>query len=287
MKNRDFETWFSTFKPSIANYAYYVDFDTVFNHVNNIKVELNILNTLIASKNIEEDFKHILTHYPQTLQCIPILLAVRSHEIKALDHKGPFVYDFSIMRHSIDQYAYFMRETGLFDLLENHLINNLFDYVTGVEAGLSSNGRKNRGGHLMENLVENYIKELNVIYYKEMTAKKIESTWNLNLSSIINDGRSSKRFDFVIELEGHVYVIETNFYGTQGSKLNETARSYKSLALGSKTIENLTFVWITDGQGWKSAKKNLLETFEIMDHIYNLNDLDNGALETLISNSEN
>lgn len=283
MKKRDFETWFSTFKPSIANYSYYVNFDAVFNYVNSIKVELNILNTLIASKNIEEDFKQILTHYPQTIQCIPILLAVRNHEIKALDNRGSFVYDFSKVNHSIDQYTYFMRETGLFELLENHLINNLFDYVTGVEAGLNSNGRKNRGGHLMENLVENYIKELDVTYYREMTAQKIEKKWNLNLSPIINEGRSSKRFDFVIEHLGHIYVIETNFYGTQGSKLNETARSYKGIAQGSETIENLTFVWITDGQGWKSAKKNLLETFEIMDHIYNLNDLDNGALHKLIA----
>lgn len=53
-----------------------------------------------------------------------------------------------------------MRKTGLFDLMGNHLVNNLVDYVTGVETGLDSNGRKNRGGHLMENLVEGFIKKL-------------------------------------------------------------------------------------------------------------------------------
>ena len=51
----------------------------------------------------------------------------------------------------------FMRKTGLFDLMENHIVNNLVDYVTGIETGLDSNGRKNRGGHLMENLVEGFL----------------------------------------------------------------------------------------------------------------------------------
>ena len=47
-----------------------------------------------------------------------------------------------------------MRKTGIFDLISKHIINNLVDYATGVEVGLDSNGRKNRGGHLMEDLVE-------------------------------------------------------------------------------------------------------------------------------------
>ena len=78
-----------------------------------------------------------------------------------------------------------------------------------------------------------------------------------------------------------IYAIETNFYGSGGSKLNETARSYKMLAQEAETIEGFTFVWFTDGIGWKSAKRNLQETFESMEHIYCISDMEHGIISTL------
>jgi len=178
-----------------------------------------------------------------------------------------------------------MRKTGLFDLLENHIINNLFDYVTGVETGLDSNGRKNRGGHLMENLVESYIQKAGFIknkdYFKEMYIHEIEQKWGVNLSDVSNKGRMEKRFDFVIKTGRQIYVIETNFYSGSGSKLNETARSYKTLAQEIESIKGVTFVWFTDGYGWKSAKHNLEETFDVLDTIYNIKDLENGILNNI------
>ena len=128
-----------------------------------IKVELNILNSLIGSKNIEVDFDNIIEKYPETLKCIPILLAVRSNEIYAIDGEGEFIYQFKKLNYSVEQYKTFMRKTGLFDLIKNHLVNNLVDYVTGVETGLDSNGRKNRGGHLMEDLVRAILKSLEIL----------------------------------------------------------------------------------------------------------------------------
>ena len=178
-----------------------------------------------------------------------------------------------------------MRKTGLFDLIKHHIINNLVDYATGVETGLDSNGRKNRGGHLMENLVENYIQKAGFIkdktYFKEMYIHLISDMWGIDLSLISNNGKMEKRFDYVIKTEDTIYAIETNFYRSGGSKLNETARSYKNIASESKDIEGFEFVWITDGKGWLSAKNNLEETFDVMEHIYNINDLENGAIEEL------
>jgi type II restriction enzyme len=156
---RDFKEWFSTFRESIANYGYYVDFDKIHKNIDEIKVELNILNSLVGSKNIEKDFEDIITKYPETLKCIPLLLAVRSNEISVTDADGEYNFSFRKQNYSIDDYKMFMRKTKLFDLLENHIVNNLVDYTTGVETGLDSNGRKNRGGHLMENLVEGYIQK--------------------------------------------------------------------------------------------------------------------------------
>lgn len=282
---RNFDEWLSEFRGSIANYDYYIDFNKIYNNINKIKVELNILNSLIGSNNIEEDFENILSKYPETLKCIPLLLAVRASEIYAVDSEGEYKYNFKNQNYSIEQYKIFMRKTGLFDLLQNHIINNLVDYATGVETGLDSNGRKNRGGHLMENLVESFIKKAgykkNETYFKEMYIHAITDKWGIDLSAISNSGKSEKRFDFVIKTSNRIYGIETNFYASGGSKLNETARSYKQIAQEVDTIDGFTFIWFTDGSGWKSARHNLEETFDVMETIFNIKDLENGILSQL------
>ena len=256
-----------------------MDFEKVVRNVDEIKVELNILNSLIGSKNIEDEFEKIVTKYPETLKCIPLLLAVRDSEIYAQDEDGAFLYNFKSMNYDVEQYKVFMRKTGLFDMIANHLVNNLVDYALGIETGLDSNGRKNRGGHQMEDLVEKYIVSAgfkkNENYFKEMYLKDIETRWNIDLSALSNQGKAAKRFDFVIKTAKMIYAIETNFYASAGSKLNETARSYKMLAQEADTIDGFTFVWFTDGMGWNSARGNLRETFETMEYIYCINDLEN------------
>lgn len=288
MAKRDFIEWLSGFRSSIADYGFYINFDKVYRNVDDIKVELNILNSLIGSNNIEEEFRHLLSKYPEILKCIPILLAVRSSEIYCQDDRGGILFNFNPKKPSVstkddlDKYVYFMQKTGLFNLLREHIINNLVDYVMGVETGLDSNGRKNRGGHLMEDLVEKFIIKAGFIkginYFKEMYIQEITEKWGIDLFAISNQGTTEKRFDFVVKTDHLIYVIETNFYSGGGSKLNETARSYKTLALESNTIDGLTFVWFTDGKGWNSAKNNLKETFDVMEHIYNIKDLENNII---------
>lgn len=286
--SRDFNAWLSGFRDSIADYGYYIDFEKVHRNVDNIKVELNILNSLIGSKNIEADFENLMRKYPEVLKCIPLLLAVRANEIYCQDENGGHLFQFDFGKYPpnshahYERYKYFMRETGLFDLLENHIVNNLADYATGVETGLDSNGRKNRGGHLMEDLVESFIQKAGFVkgvnYFKEMYIHQITDKWNIDLSAISNQGKMEKRFDFVVKTPNMIYGIETNFYGSGGSKLNETARSYKTLAWETEEIDGFTFVWFTDGKGWTSARNNLEETFDVMQHIYNIKDLEDGVI---------
>lgn len=285
MLNRDFNEWLSKFKSSISDYTYYVDFEKIYKSAEKYKVEINILNSLIGSKNIESDFEKIILKYPETLEVIPMLLAVRANEIFVKDATNEFLFKFNKMVYSIEDYKIFMRKTGLFELLQNHIINNLYDYLLGVEVGLDSNGRKNRGGHLMENLVESYIikagytKDKN--YFKEMYTSEIEEKFNIDLSILKGEIKATKRWDYVIKTDNQIYVIETNFYATQGSKLNETARSYELIANKIKQIDGLTFIWITDGTGWIHAKLPLNETFNVLETMYSIDDLDNGVLEKL------
>ena len=285
MTSRNFNTWLSSFRYSIADFSYYIDFTKVYKNVDSIKIELNILNSLIGSKNIEADFENLIKKYPETLKCIPILLAVREYEIFAGENGDVKLYTFNKQINTVEDYKLFMRKTGLFDLLSNHIINNLYDYVTGVETGLDSNGRKNRGGHQMEDLVESYIQKAgfkrDVNYFKEMYVSEVSRKWNIDLSAVSNQGKMEKRWDFVVKTNNCIYLIETNFYGSGGSKLNETARSYKTIATEMKNVKGAKFVWFTDGDGWKSAARNLEETFDVLDDIYSINDMQNGIMKTL------
>ena len=281
---RDFAQWLLTFTDSIANYKYYIDFETIYKNAEIYKIELNMLNSLIGSKNVEKEFEDLVRKYPEVLKCIPILLAVRQYEIIVLDDDGnKFEYNFKKMNYDVEQYKVFMRETGLFELLEKHLVNNLYDYVLGVESGLNSNARKNRGGHLMEELVEKFIQKAgfkkNETYFKEMYLQDIENKWKLDMSFISNKNQATKRFDYVIKTDNCIYGIETNFYAAGGSKLNETARSYKMIAEEAEKVVGFEFVWFTDGMGWYQARNNLRETFDNMEHIYNIADMKKGVMQ--------
>ncbi len=279
---RDFNKWFSGFCDSIATWKYYTDFEKVYQNVESIKDELNILNGLIGVDDIENEFRRIVDKYPDVLKVIPILIAKRESEIRITDAEQNYIFNFKNPNYSIDEYVKFMKNTGLFDLLQNHMIHSLVDYVMGIEAGMDTNGRKNRTGDAMEDLVESFIQKAgfakDVNYFKEMYIHQITNKWNIDLSAISNQGKTEKRFDFVIKTPNMIYGIETNFYGSGGSKLNETARSYKTLAWETEEIDGFTFVWFTDGNGWTSARNNLEETFDVMQHIYNIKDLEKGII---------
>lgn len=288
---RVFKLWLSGMKESIASWTYYTDFKKVYENVDKVKIELNILNSLIGSKNIESEFILIVEQYPNVLAVVPILLAKREEEIKVQDLDSNYTFNFVEMNYTVEQYVLFMRNSGLFDLLQNHIISNLVDYTLGVEVGMDTNGRKNRTGDVMEDLVESYFIKAGLVknktYFKEMKKSDVEKKFDLDLSAISNEGKTEKRFDFVfLGALGTIYACECNFYGSGGSKLNETARSYKELALESKEIAGFSFVWFTDGIGWKKAKNNLEETFDTLDNLYNLDDLENGIISKLVDSKE-
>lgn len=278
---RTFDTWLSQFRDSISSYDYYIDFARVVENAKQWKTELHMLNSLIGAADIETEFRALYEKYPQILKAIPILLAKRESEIYARDEQGGGLYRFDTPTQTLDEYCVFMRKTGLFGLISKHLINNLYDYVVGVETGLNANARKNRGGHQMEDLVEGFLRRAGIDCHKEVTTKELATKFGIDLPTLTNAGKTIKRFDFVVKTANCLYAIETNFYASSGSKLNETARSYKMLALEAKNVPNFKFVWITDGLGWQSARQNLRETFDVLPTIYNIKELEDGIAKTL------
>ncbi len=282
---RKFEDIIKSLRDSIATYDYYVDFNKVYQNVNRVEMQLNLLNYLIGKDDVENEFLKLLVEYPDVIEVIPILLAIRTGEIKIID--GELIsYNFKKMNREPEDYIKLLRESGLVDLFKNKRIKNLVDYVTGVEVGLDTNARKNRTGHLMEDIVESYIRKIeNVDYLKEATIPEIKEYYKIDtLDHLLIDEETyvNKRFDFVVKnKKGELLLIETNFYRTSGSKLNETARSYAKLGKDLSKIKGVKFVWITDGIGWKSTQNNLREAYVSIEHLYTLDDLDTGILNQL------
>lgn len=272
---RDFYKWLRTFTNTIRTSSYWVDWQKVLKNVEIYKDELNILNGLIGSKDIENEFKRMATKYPRTIECIPILIAIRSTQIEM--YSG--IINFKTNKHNIDDICVFMNECGLFKLLQNKNIKSLTDYLIGVEVGLDTNARKNRGGKDMSNKFEQFLINGNISYDKEMKFSKVQEKYGI----IFPKGIKDKQFDFVFKINDIVYGVEVNFYSGGGSKLNETAKSYIELNNEFKNIKNFRFLWITDGAGWNSAKNDLEMAFKNMDHLYNLNNLKNGLLDKLSS----
>ncbi|WP_304346906.1 type II restriction endonuclease [Capnocytophaga leadbetteri] len=259
-----FKTFLSQLSETNATLDYFVDFEKVKGNVRKIALKLNQLNYLIGKDNLEEAINDLYDENPKVFEVLDILIAVRNKNAKALNNTGKITLleSYFTSPKAVLEYIY---ETGLAEVFKNKEISNLVDYVFGIEVGLDTNARKNRGGDNMSKAVS-LLFDREGIYYK----KEVNSTLFLDIESL---GVDVKRFDFVIKTKKKTYLIETNFYNTGGSKLNEVARAYSEVAPKINQYENYEFVWITDGQGWLSAKNKLEEAYNTIPSVYNLTTL--------------
>ena len=259
----DFDKFMSQLQETNQTLDFFCDFDKIATNVDNIKLSLCMLNSLIGSTDLRESVETIWNRDPTAFSVMDILIAVRSEGKKfVLNTTGQCVILDRLFT-SIDGVMEYLEGTGLADIFLNRRINDLVDYVFGIETGLDSNARKNRSGHLMEGVVADIFKKNNIKFRQEVYSKE----W-LELQNVLGD--DEKRFDFVIETTAKTYLIEVNFYSGGGSKLNEVARSYSDLSPKINSVQGFEFVWITDGIGWKSARNKLQEAFNIIPKIYNL-----------------
>lgn len=260
---KDFDAFMSQLKETNQTLDFFCDFDKISQNVEDIKLSLCILNSLIGASDLGKSVETIWNRDPKAFSVMDILVAVRTRDKKKiLDSVGNCV-PLDSMFSSVDSVMIFLKETGLGEILQQQKIKNLVDYVFGIETGLDTNARKNRSGHVMENTVANIFKNAGVSFRQEVYSRE----WAA-ITEVLGD--DEKRFDFVIEASSKIYLIEVNFYSGGGSKLNEVARSYSDIAPKINSVEGFEFVWITDGIGWKSAKNKLQEAYSIIPKIYNL-----------------
>ncbi|MBK9334023.1 MAG: type II restriction endonuclease [Ignavibacteria bacterium] len=281
----------SSFKEKITQWDYFVNWKKVFQNITPIEQELNLLNYLIGKDDIEKEAFSLIKKYPQVIKALPILIAIREQSIEVLIESENFIYKkHSFMQRDLSDddctdIVEFLVKSGLGKLIREKKIKNLVDYATGVEVGLDSNGRKNRGGTLMEILTENFVaktcSELNIPYLSQVSVNKIKQQWNID----INVDKSSRIIDFAINKNGKLFFIECNFYGGGGSKLKSTAREYIEMNSFWKS-QDIEFIWITDGAGWKSTLKPLREYFDKGHYLLNLEMLRNNILFQIINKYE-
>lgn len=276
----------------ILQWNYFVNWTKVYRNIVPFEKELNLLNVLVGKEDIEKELTDLILEYPKVVNAIPLLLAIRfrrkkDQKINILIDTENFKYElFDLSLSTPDEeeakkIAMFFNRSGLGELVRDKRVKNLVDYATGVEVGLDSNGRKNRGGHQMEHLVEGYIQaacnELNLEYIKEATAKSIKKKWDVDL--IVD--KSSRRIDYVINKNGKLYFFEVNFYGGGGTKLKSTAGEYIRMN-EYWNAQGVVFIWITDGAGWISTQRPLREYFDRAEYLVNLEMLKNGILNDIL-----
>lgn len=265
---QEFETFVSQLLDTNANLAFYTDFEKCNANVKSIAIKLNTLNYLIGKTDIEQAIRDLWDNDPKVFSILDILIAVRTNDKKmALNNNGEAQYISSYFN-TVEGVITFVKETGLEEVFTNTQIKNLVDYVFGVEVGLDTNARKNRSGHVMEELIAKTFSKSGIRFRQE-----VYSTEYPSITEVL--GEDKKRFDFVVETPNKTYLIEVNFYSGGGSKLNEVARSYSDLAPKVNSVEGFEFVWITDGKGWNSAKNKLEEAFYIIPSVYNLTTIKN------------
>lgn len=260
---KDFNKFMSQLKETNQTLDFFCDFEKISQKVEDIKLSLCMLNSLIGAADLRGSVETIWKRDPKAFSVMDILVAVRTrYKKKIIDSVGNCV-PLESMFTSVDSVLIFLEKTGLGDILQHQKVKDLVDYVFGIETGLDTNARKNRSGRVMENTVSNILTEAGVPFRQEVYSRE----WN-QITEVLGD--DEKRFDFVVETASKVYLIEVNFYSDGGSKLNEVARSYSDIAPKINSVEGFEFVWITDGMGWKSAKNKLQEAYGIIPNVYNL-----------------
>ena len=264
--NKDFNLFMSQLQETNQTLDFFCDFDKISQNVADIKLSLCMLNSLIGSTDMRKSVETIWKRDKSAFNVMDILIAVRSEgKKKVLDSLGRCVVLDSLFE-SVDGIMEFLDNTGLTEILQSKKINDLVDYVFGIETGLDTNARKNRSGHVMEGMVARILDKNGISYRQEVYS----SEWPA-ITKVLGD--DEKRFDFVIKTKHKTYLIEVNFYSGGGSKLNEVARSYSDIAPKINSVPGFEFVWITDGIGWNSAKNKLQEAYSIIPSVYNLTNI--------------
>ncbi len=288
-----FQMFIDTLLSTNRTPSFFVDWEKVKEHVEENKVGISILNSLIHSNDRYGEIKTLLGQYSrEILPVFPLIIAVREKKMDLVEkfeigHLEIEEYDFSpreLGDVEIEKYADFCKAAGILSLFGE--ISDLRDYLLGVEVGMDTNARKNRGGKEMEGFVMRFLEHIagtqsiEIEILSQATKRKIKKEWGLH----VEFDKANRRFDFAVMnvINQKLFLIEVNFYNSGGSKLKSTAGEYKDLQKLLKK-QDIDFIWITDGKGWEGTREQMNEAFVSNDYILNINFLNKGILEEILA----
>ena len=258
-----FDLFISQLRETNATLDFYCDFPKIAKNVADIEISLNTLNYLIGKEDLRTAVQALWDRDKRVFEVMDILIATRKKDGKKYIDNDGSMHSIHSLFCSVDGVMKFIEGTGLDKVFKNKEVKDLVDYVFGVETGLDTNARKNRSGEITETLVSRIFDNAGIKYRQQVSSKEFPS-----ISAVL--GADQKVFDFAITTKNKTYLIEVNFYSGGGSKLNEVARSYTDVAPKVNGVPGFEFVWITDGEGWTSAKNKLEEAFYAIPNVYNL-----------------
>ncbi|MCM8808518.1 MAG: type II restriction endonuclease [Candidatus Omnitrophica bacterium] len=266
----------NTLLPTNKTYDYFVDWKKVKNNLKKYIKEISLMNILtkVNEKERKEKFIELIKEYPKTIEVIPLLIAERitNSYIDIFDiEKENFVkidfFNTQLEKEDIEKLTLFLEKTGIFTLFSE--INDLYDYLLGIEVGLDTNGRKNRSGKIFENMVKNKLNKLLSDRYIVINNDPNFSLYSRFGNMSIN--KKIKKHDFVIyksNTEIPLAILECSFYNTSGSKEISISESYALLSKLAKDL-NIIFIWITDGPAWLKMKSQIESAIQQISYVLN------------------
>lgn len=272
--------------------SYWVNFDNVKRNMEIFDTpELYTLDYLIGKsiEQIDDFFKENTNMF----LLVPYLLGIRKDKfekpysqriLKIQGINNVYTLNFKdIEMDKIDLYLQFLHDSGLSWVLNMGLKRSVHDYALGIEAGMDSNGRKNRSGNMGElylsTVLTDIAKTKNWIYHGQTTKSNIKEWYDIDL----DDSFGNRRFDGSLfnPSRKKLYLFEINNFNSSGSKSKSSATEFKDLHdRFSRT--NHEFIYVTDGRGWDSDKSHLIEAMEYIGKVFNYKMIESGYLKDYI-----
>ena len=272
---KEFNSWLDTFQPTLATCDYFTDFDKVNDRIKELKPQIKTIKQIIKQKDISLAIENELKIDFSIMSILPLFIAVNTKDTTFIDAKGKYqTISFNKSTNDLSVYMEFINTSGIVDVLKRVKSVGVEKYLFGILVGLDSNRRKNRMGHLAEDKLEEILQKTGNPYYKEVTLETIKERYNVDISQLSNHKVSSKRFDYIMEKNGELYMFESSYYTSNGSKQNELSRSYTEICKAINNIQGLHFIWVVDGNGWKSSKNALEKAYNVMPDVYNFSELE-------------
>ncbi len=234
-----------------------------------------------------------------------MLLAIRIE--KVLDVRGlevqddDYHLDYTNPEQTLNAHLRFIKESGLAEFLVEHPIQNFRDLARGIELGINTNARKNRGGKLGEDFLDQQLSQFatrvepdrssgktvytpvtdDFSFVNQGTIKVMQSAFTLDLTE--SNIPTNRRFDGAVyqKSTNHLALLEINFFNSGGSKLKSVAGEFTNL---QSILEDagFQFIYITSGDGWAHDISHISSAIEKIKYLFNFEMVKKGYIEQLL-----